>query len=81
VIAAIDAPSEEALEPIGGTGDTLTGIVSALICGGFDIDRAALLAARSNRIAGRLAAPTPMTQVAEIIARIPQAVAQALAKS
>jgi len=81
VIAAIDTPAEEALEPIGGTGDTLTGILSALVCGGFDIDRAALLAARANRIAGRLASPTPMTQVAEIIARIPQAVALALAKS
>lgn len=81
VIAAIDTPAEEALEPIGGTGDTLTGILSALVCGGFDIDRAALLAARVNRIAGRLASPTPMTQVAEIIARIPQAVALALAKS
>lgn len=80
MIAAIDTPSEEALEPIGGTGDTLTGILSALICGGFDIDRAALLAARANRIAGRLAAPTPMTQVAEIIARIPEAVSQALEK-
>jgi len=81
VIAAVDTPSEEALEPIGGTGDTLTGILSALICGGFDIDRAALLAARANRIAGRLASPTPMTQVAEIIARIPQAVIQVLEKS
>ncbi len=81
VIAAIDTPAEEALEPIGGTGDTLTGILSALVCGGFDIDRAALLAARANRIAGRLASPTPMTQVAEIIARIPQAVALALEKS
>jgi NAD(P)H-hydrate repair Nnr-like enzyme with NAD(P)H-hydrate dehydratase domain len=80
VIAAIDAPSEEALEPIGGTGDTLTGILSALIYGGFDIDRAALLAACANRIAGRLASPTPMTQVAEIIAHIPQAVTQALEK-
>jgi hypothetical protein len=81
MIAAIDTPSEEALEPIGGTGDTLTGILSALICGGFDIDRAALLAARANRIAGRLAAPTPMTQVAEIIARIPEALGQALENS
>ena len=80
MIATIDTPSEEALEPIGGTGDTLTGILSALICGGFDIDRAALLAARANRIAGRLASPTPMTQVAEIIARIPEAVSQALDK-
>jgi NAD(P)H-hydrate repair Nnr-like enzyme with NAD(P)H-hydrate dehydratase domain len=81
MIAAIDTPSEEALEPIGGTGDTLTGILSALICGGFDIDRAALLAARANRIAGRLASPTPMTQVAEIIARIPEALGQALENS
>ena len=81
VIAAIDTPSEEALEPIGGTGDTLTGILSALVCGGFDIDRAALLAARANRIAGRLASPTPMTQVAEIIARIPEALGQALENS
>jgi ADP-dependent NAD(P)H-hydrate dehydratase / NAD(P)H-hydrate epimerase len=80
VIAPIDSPSEEALEPIGGTGDTLTGLVSALICGGFDIDHAAVLAAQANRIAGRLAAPTPMTQVAEIIARIPQAMAQVLEK-
>lgn len=81
VIAAVDTPSEEALEPIGGTGDTLTGILSALICGGFDIDRAALLAARANRIAGRLAAPTPMTPVAEIMARIPEALGQALENS
>jgi ADP-dependent NAD(P)H-hydrate dehydratase / NAD(P)H-hydrate epimerase len=51
-----------------------------LICGGFDIDPAAVLAAQANRIAGRLAAPTPMTQVAEIIARIPQAMAQVLEK-
>lgn len=81
VIAAIDSPSEEALEPIGGTGDTLTGILSALVWGGFDVDRAALLAAWTNRIAGRLASPTPMTQVAEIIARIPEALGQALEKS
>jgi len=81
MIAAIDTPSEEALEPIGGTGDTLTGILSALIYGGFEVERAALLAARANRIAGWLASPTPMTQVAEIIARIPQAVTQVLEKS
>jgi YedE family putative selenium metabolism protein len=80
VIATIDSPSEEALEPIGGTGDTLTGLVSTLIRGGFDSDHAAVLAAQANRIAGRLAAPTPMTQVAEIIARIPQAMAQVLEK-
>jgi NAD(P)H-hydrate repair Nnr-like enzyme with NAD(P)H-hydrate dehydratase domain len=81
MIAAIDTPSEEALEPIGGTGDTLTGILSALVCAGFEVERAGLLAARTNRIAGRLASPTPMTQVAEIIARIPEALGQALENS
>jgi hypothetical protein len=78
VIATIDSPVEEALEPIGGTGDTLTGLVSAFICGGFDVDRAAVLAARANRLAGHLASPTPMTHVQEIIAQIPQAVEQVL---
>jgi NAD(P)H-hydrate repair Nnr-like enzyme with NAD(P)H-hydrate dehydratase domain len=80
VIANVDSPAEEALEPIGGTGDTLTGIVSALICGEFEIDRAALLAAKINRIAGRLASPTPMTQVLEIIAQIPKSLEQVLEK-
>ena len=76
--ATIDSPDEEALEPIGGTGDTLTGIVSALAAGGMEMGRAAALAARANRIAGCLAAPTPMTQVSDIIACIPEAVAQVL---
>lgn len=78
ILAAIDQPAEEALEPIGGTGDTLTGLVSALAADGMELGRAAALAARANRIAGCLAAPTPMTQVSAIIGCIPQAIAQVL---
>lgn len=78
VIATIDEPSEEALEPIGGTGDTLTGLVAALAEGGEALDQAAVRAARANRIAGCLASPTPSTQVSDIIDHIPQAVAQVL---
>jgi ADP-dependent NAD(P)H-hydrate dehydratase / NAD(P)H-hydrate epimerase len=78
VIATIDQPSEEALEPIGGTGDTLTGLVAALAESGGGIAQAAIRAARANRIAGCLASPTPRTQVSDIIAQIPQAVAQVL---
>jgi hypothetical protein len=74
----IEQPSEEALEPIGGTGDTLTGLVSALVSTGMELERAAVLSARANRIAGCLAAPTPATQVSAIIACIPQAIAQVL---
>jgi ADP-dependent NAD(P)H-hydrate dehydratase / NAD(P)H-hydrate epimerase len=74
----IEQPSEEALEPIGGTGDTLTGLVSALVSTGMELERAAVLSARANRIAGCLAAPSPATQVSAIIACIPQALTQVL---
>jgi NAD(P)H-hydrate repair Nnr-like enzyme with NAD(P)H-hydrate dehydratase domain len=71
IISVIGEPEVEALEPIGGTGDTLTGIVSALIAAGFDILSAAILAARVNREAGALAQPTPATGVQDIVPQIP----------
>lgn len=76
ILATVSEPDIEALEPIGGTGDTLTGIAAALIAKGLDLDVAAVLAARINRLAGLLARPTPATQVMEIIACIPQALAE-----
>ncbi|MEZ4526466.1 MAG: NAD(P)H-hydrate dehydratase [Desulfobacterales bacterium] len=69
----IDSPQTEALEAIGGTGDTLTGIVSALIASGREIAAAACAAARINRVAGSLTCPTPASCVTEIIAKIPEA--------
>jgi ADP-dependent NAD(P)H-hydrate dehydratase / NAD(P)H-hydrate epimerase len=73
VSATVDGPVEEALECIGGTGDTLTGIVSALLASGMAVSEAACLAARVNRLAGSLARPSPATQVVEIIRAIPEA--------
>jgi NAD(P)H-hydrate repair Nnr-like enzyme with NAD(P)H-hydrate dehydratase domain len=73
VLATIDTPSEEAMEAIGGTGDTLTGIVSALISKGIEIEEASIIAARANRLAGHYAKPTAATQVIEIIDHIPKA--------
>ena len=64
---------EEAMEAIGGTGDTLTGIVTALIGTGMEVMKAAIIAARVNRLAGYYAKPTPATQVMEIIKHIPTA--------
>ena len=58
------------MEAMGGTGDTLTGIVSMLIAGGFGIKDACVIAARANRLAGHYAKPTPATQVIEIIHNI-----------
>lgn len=73
ILEAVDSPVEEALEAIGGTGDTLTGLVSVYIEAGFDIRNAATAAMRINRLAGSYARPTPATQILDIIKHIPRA--------
>jgi hypothetical protein len=78
VQATIQEPSVEALEAIGGTGDTLTGIVAALIAAGRQVPEAALVAARANRLAGFYANPNPGTPVREVISYIPMALEQIL---
>ncbi len=75
IISSVDQPSHPALEAIGGTGDTLTGLLSVLCAFGYEPARAAELAARVNRWTGALANPTPATQVSELIHAIPRALA------
>jgi ADP-dependent NAD(P)H-hydrate dehydratase / NAD(P)H-hydrate epimerase len=74
----IDHPVEEAMEAIGGTGDTVTGIVAALITTGMEIVDAARIAAKTNRLAGYYAKPTAATQVMEILSHIPRALEEVL---
>lgn len=69
----VDDYSEEAMEAIGGTGDTLTGIVTALVAADLEVTDAAVFAARVNRLAGCYAKTTPATQVMDIIDQIPRA--------
>ena len=76
--ATIDSPMEEAMEAIGGTGDTLTGIVAALIGTGMEVVEAAAIAARVNRMAGHYANPTPAMQVIEMVQHIPRALSEIL---
>jgi hypothetical protein len=78
ILAAVDTPNVATLEPIGGTGDTLTGIVAALTYAGYPVAQAATVAARVNRLAGALANPTPATQVAAIVKEIPKALVSVL---
>ena len=75
VVDRVDAPSTPAMEAIGGTGDTLTGLLAALCAAGHDLVPAASLAARANRLCGALARPTPASPVSELIAVIPRALA------
>ena len=73
IIETIEEPSIPAMEAIGGTGDSLTGILSALIYAGYERVDACIKAARINRVAGKLAQPSPATSVSKIIAKIPDA--------
>jgi hypothetical protein len=73
IVQTVDNPSRPAMEAIGGTGDSLTGILCALIAAGINRINACILAARVNRIAGELAHSNPATSVGEIIAQIPNA--------
>jgi len=77
-IESVDRPVVEAMEAIGGTGDTLTGMVGALVHAGLPIPQAAVLAARANRLAGEMAALTPASQIDELIRWIPAALEKLL---
>lgn len=76
IVNVVDEPNDPALEAIGGTGDTLTGIVSALIYLGFKPQIACYYAAKLNRIAGILSNANPATQIKEIIKQIGKSIYQ-----
>jgi hypothetical protein len=78
VVAVIDGPDVPALEAIGGTGDTITGLVTAFIFAGFDPTTAAIIATKANRMAGQLAGATPATKVKKIIDQFPNVFSQYL---
>jgi hypothetical protein len=78
VVETVDHPSFEAMEAIGGTGDSLTGLLTVLCGAGFKAIDAACLAAKANRWTGYYANPNPATQVTELIDKIPQALSRLL---
>ncbi len=71
VVATITEPDVPELEAIGGTGDTITGLVAALAYAGLEPHQAAIIAARANRMAGQFAGVTPATGVREVVAQLP----------
>ncbi len=76
IISEISEPSIPAMESIGGTGDTVSGISAALIEYGYSISEASVIAAKANRLAGKLANVTCESQVIELINKIPEALKQ-----
>ena len=71
IIETVTEPNVPELEAIGGTGDTITGQVAAFTSAGLEPLEAAIISARTNRMAGKQAQATPATKVAEIIDHLP----------
>jgi len=78
ILERVSEPDLPALEAIGGTGDTITGMIGALAHGCVPHQKAAIIAARANRLAGQYAAARPSTKIREIVAALPQALADCL---
>jgi len=81
VVKEVSQPCIPELEPIGGTGDTLIGILAALIYLGFAPEVAFELASGALRRIEEELRVKPDTLVGEIIARIPAALSGALGQS
>jgi NAD(P)H-hydrate repair Nnr-like enzyme with NAD(P)H-hydrate dehydratase domain len=71
IVATVDQPDVPELECIGGTGDTITGMVAAFSFAGLDLVAAALISARANRVAGKVAGVSPASRVGEVISQLP----------
>ena len=71
IVATVTEPDVPVLEAIGGTGDTVTGLVAAFAYAGLEPHEAAIIAARVNRTAGKFAQATPATRVRQIINQFP----------
>jgi len=73
IIDSVEFPKVKAMECIGGTGDTLTGITCSLIACGFKTEDAGKLGCRINRKLAEIVNPRPDTKIFEIIQKIPEA--------
>ena len=72
ILETVTEPDVPFMEAIGGTGDTITGMTAAFVYAGLEPPEAAVIAARANRMAGKMAAVTPATKVGRVIAKLPE---------
>lgn len=66
------------MEPVGGTGDLVTGLLTAFAASGRPVGESCLLAAQSARLIGRLACPNPASSIAFFMPFVADGVAEAL---
>ncbi len=80
ILDTIAEPDVPAMEAIGGTGDTISGMIAAFVDAGITPSLSAMLAARANRAAGRMAGATPATKISRIIECFPDVFRENLCK-
>jgi len=73
ILCTISEPDIPALEAIGGTGDTISGLIGAFIGSGMSHREAVITAAKTNRKAGVYARATPATKIRQVVAALPSA--------
>jgi NAD(P)H-hydrate repair Nnr-like enzyme with NAD(P)H-hydrate dehydratase domain len=73
ILCTISEPDIPALEAIGGTGDTISGMIGAFIDKGMSHHDAVIAAAKANRKAGEYARVTPVTKIRQVVAALPSA--------
>ena len=66
-VARVAEPCLPFMEPIGGTGDLVTGLLTAFAASGKPLREACILAAQCARYVGLLTDPTPATSIAEFM--------------
>ena len=76
--ARVTEPCLPFMEPIGGTGDLVTGLLTAFASSGTALGQACLLAARSARLVGRRACPNPASSIASFMPFVSEGVAEAV---
>jgi NAD(P)H-hydrate repair Nnr-like enzyme with NAD(P)H-hydrate dehydratase domain len=74
IIERICDPCVEAMEPIGGTGDSLSGIVAGLVASGRSMAHAAIMGTTINRLLGLISHPTPAHSVSELLLCLSRAI-------
>jgi NAD(P)H-hydrate repair Nnr-like enzyme with NAD(P)H-hydrate dehydratase domain len=73
ILCTISEPDIPALEAIGGTGDTISGMIGAFVASGMSHREAVIAAATANRQAGVYARVSPATKIRQVVAALPAA--------
>ena len=74
-VGRVSSPCLPFMEPVGGTGDLVTGLLTAFAAEGMPLRDACILAAQCARFIGELARPTPATSIAEFMPFVAEAIA------